>query len=540
MKSLSTSASTAFAISISPPQRPSGVARSTAAESAADVPGGATIGPGAIGIDEDLIRGQLERQRFRQRDHARLGDVVRQVARIPGSAAPRHPVREVDDSAAARASHVRDCRLRAEPGGAQVDRHLRVPVLERQIVDRLLAIDRRHVDENVEPPEFRDGLLDDAAARLGLLQIGLDDERAPGQRAKRRRPFPPLRCARRDRRRDVRALAGELGGDDRADSASAGDQRDSVGEIHGATSIACLLGRIRIRRVTERPFGRRKVLPTQSSPILLILRWHREVVCFLLCSSPSTQDQHQGDDRNAKDSVDLRARRGRHARAGRCGVGPDVRDLRATLTGGEETPNLGAERRGRDRRSRRRPDEPGNRGQLRVFNLPTGSTASHIHIGPKGVVGPGGHRFPDRPGGPATSRLNFRVHDGPAFHARPEIGINTFADALQAIAGGNAYVNIHTIDVPGRRDSGSAVRRRSEYSAVPGAVSTLLSVVRALPCSRWRARTSLVVAVLARIHRVGVAFEPSLDPRSLARRSSSGRAASTTCDRVFTRPITSR
>jgi hypothetical protein len=45
--------------------------------------------------------------------------------------------------------------------------------------------------------------------------------------------------------------------------------------------------------------------------------------------------------------------------------------------------------------------------------------------------------------------LNFRVHDGPAFHARPEIGINTFADALQAIAGGQAYVNIHTTTFPG-------------------------------------------------------------------------------------------
>ena len=33
---------------------------------------------------------------------------------------------------------------------------------------------------------------------------------------------------------------------------------------------------------------------------------------------------------------------------------------------------------------------------------------------------------------------------GPAFHARPEIGINTFADAVQAIVGGNAYVNVHT------------------------------------------------------------------------------------------------
>src|SRR5207248_4777395 len=54
MKSLSISASTAFAISISPPQRPSGVACSTALDSSSVVPGGATIGPGAIAFTRIL------------------------------------------------------------------------------------------------------------------------------------------------------------------------------------------------------------------------------------------------------------------------------------------------------------------------------------------------------------------------------------------------------------------------------------------------------------------------------------------------------
>ena len=86
---------------------------------------------------------------------------------------------------------------------------------------------------------------------------------------------------------------------------------------------------------------------------------------------------------------------------------------------------------------------------MRVFNLPTGSTASHIHIGPKGVSGPVVIDFPIGTGRTGDFTLTFRVHDGPAFHARPEIGINTFADALQAVAGGNAYVNIHTSTFPG-------------------------------------------------------------------------------------------
>src|SRR5256885_1123284 len=47
MKSLSSSPITAFATSISPPQRPSGVASSTACFSSVLVSGGARMGPGA-------------------------------------------------------------------------------------------------------------------------------------------------------------------------------------------------------------------------------------------------------------------------------------------------------------------------------------------------------------------------------------------------------------------------------------------------------------------------------------------------------------
>jgi hypothetical protein len=118
--------------------------------------------------------------------------------------------------------------------------------------------------------------------------------------------------------------------------------------------------------------------------------------------------------------------------------------MRTTLTGGEETPT---------------PILSGAVGtaevavdtvnqeiavRLRVFNLPNGSTASHIHVGPKGLSGPVVIDFPIGTGRTGDFTLTFRVHDGPAFHARPEIGIATFADALQAIAGGNAYVNVHT------------------------------------------------------------------------------------------------
>ncbi len=123
--------------------------------------------------------------------------------------------------------------------------------------------------------------------------------------------------------------------------------------------------------------------------------------------------------------------------------------MRATLTGGEETPNLVLSGAVAVAEVALDPTSQEIAVRLRVFNLPNGSTASHIHVGPKGVSGPVVIDFPIGTGRTGDFTLNFRVHDGAAFHARPEIGINTFADALQSIAGGNAYVNIHSSAFPG-------------------------------------------------------------------------------------------
>lgn len=118
--------------------------------------------------------------------------------------------------------------------------------------------------------------------------------------------------------------------------------------------------------------------------------------------------------------------------------------LRTTMTGGEEAPNpvltgaVGTAMVFVDTLNQELTVE------MRIFNLPTGSTASHIHVGAKGLGGPVVIDFPIGRGITGDTTLNFRVHDGPAFHARPEIGINTFADAIQAISGGNSYVNVHT------------------------------------------------------------------------------------------------
>jgi hypothetical protein len=85
---------------------------------------------------------------------------------------------------------------------------------------------------------------------------------------------------------------------------------------------------------------------------------------------------------------------------------------------------------------------------LALFNFATGTTAGHIHVGPRGIAGPVVINFPIPTGRTGDLPLSFRVGTA-AFVARPEIGINTMQDAIQAIVGGNAYVNIHTSANPG-------------------------------------------------------------------------------------------
>jgi hypothetical protein len=84
---------------------------------------------------------------------------------------------------------------------------------------------------------------------------------------------------------------------------------------------------------------------------------------------------------------------------------------------------------------------------LALFNFETGTTAGHIHVGPRGVAGPVVLNFPMPTGRTGDVPLSFRLGRA-AFVARPEIGINTMADAIQSIVGGGAYVNIHTSEFP--------------------------------------------------------------------------------------------
>jgi len=95
--------------------------------------------------------------------------------------------------------------------------------------------------------------------------------------------------------------------------------------------------------------------------------------------------------------------------------------------------------------------------QLQLFNLATGTTAGHIHVGPRGVAGPVVLNFPMPTGRTGDLPLSFRLGRS-AFVARPEIGINTMQDAIQAIVGGGAYVNVHTSQFPAGEIRGQLTR----------------------------------------------------------------------------------
>ena len=120
--------------------------------------------------------------------------------------------------------------------------------------------------------------------------------------------------------------------------------------------------------------------------------------------------------------------------------------MTATLTAGEETPALLS---GAVGTADIAVDTKNNEiaVDLKVYNLPTGTTAGHIHVGPKGVAGPVVIDFPIPTGRTGDLALSFRIGQG-QFRPNAAIGINTIEDAIQAIVLGNAYANIHTTTNP--------------------------------------------------------------------------------------------
>ena len=85
---------------------------------------------------------------------------------------------------------------------------------------------------------------------------------------------------------------------------------------------------------------------------------------------------------------------------------------------------------------------------VNVFNLPSGVTASHIHVGAEKTAGPVVVNFVV----PAQASNDFGFAGTVAFSAfvlRPDQGIRSPDDMIQAILGGNSYCNVHSAVNPG-------------------------------------------------------------------------------------------
>ncbi|MEQ1572837.1 MAG: CHRD domain-containing protein [Vicinamibacterales bacterium] len=129
----------------------------------------------------------------------------------------------------------------------------------------------------------------------------------------------------------------------------------------------------------------------------------------------------------------------------------------ANLTGGEETPAAVVSGAVGTAAVTVDPVTLGITVELTVFNLPTGSTAGHIHAGARGAAGPVivDFTFPAGRTGDFAMVLRLGAVD---LRPRPEIGIATMEDAIQAIVNGNAYVNIHTSAFPAGEIRGQLIR----------------------------------------------------------------------------------
>jgi hypothetical protein len=97
--------------------------------------------------------------------------------------------------------------------------------------------------------------------------------------------------------------------------------------------------------------------------------------------------------------------------------------------------------------------------RIDVYNLPSGVTASHIHVGAIGTNGPVVVNF--APPVPASNDFGFSgtIRDTD-FILRPDQGIRSAEDALQAIIGENSYVNVHSAVNPAGEIRGQLVLRR--------------------------------------------------------------------------------
>src|SRR6185312_12382066 len=100
----------------------------------------------------------------------------------------------------------------------QIDVQGRVPGGDGEIGKRRVHVDRRYVDQDVEPAERVDHRSDQGRCSLRLRQVDLEGGGAPTRRAHRLDRLIRFSARPRVAHRDVDAARREIAGDDQADA----------------------------------------------------------------------------------------------------------------------------------------------------------------------------------------------------------------------------------------------------------------------------------------------------------------------------------
>ena len=96
---------------------------------------------------------------------------------------------------------------------------------------------------------------------------------------------------------------------------------------------------------------------------------------------------------------------------------------------------------------------------VEVFNLPAGATGGHIHVGAEATAGAVIFDLAPTAGTTGDFTLSQRL-SAANLVVRAAQGIHTMADAIQALTGGNCYINIHTSNNPAGEIRGQLIRVR--------------------------------------------------------------------------------
>ena len=97
--------------------------------------------------------------------------------------------------------------------------------------------------------------------------------------------------------------------------------------------------------------------------------------------------------------------------------------------------------------------------RVEVYNMPSGTTASHIHVGASNVAGPVIINFTVPAGGISNDYVLSGTFTCTDVVPRQPQGINSCDDFEQALLLNNTYVNVHSQVNPGGEIRGQLVRQ---------------------------------------------------------------------------------